>query len=315
MKGPSNPSNGQQDTLSARATGLWWSRDTHRRLYQRGTAIDRYIVIEPRAVGGFGVVYTAYDPKLDRKVALKVSRVLGRAQRRVQTLTEAKIAARLCHPNVVTIYDAGVHEDRLYIAMELVDGPTLREWLKVECRPWASILSVLLQCGRGLEAVHASGLAHLDFKPDNVIVTKNRAVVLDFGLARQIGEPRLGLRQQRAYAAPELRTGGVVDPRIDQYAFCSVACEALFGRCRTCHRLRSRCAIRMGPAPMRLREPIHRGLSDDPERRFRGMRGLLERLEGDAHSDRGFGWIVLAGACVWLSSRTCWVWRKTRTPT
>ncbi len=153
--------------------------------------IGRYLVIERIGSGGMGVVYAAYDPDLDRKLALKL---LHRDEHerdertRLRLLREAQALARVSHPNVIQVYDVGTFEDRVYIAMEFVEGQTLHEWLDSQPRELSEITAIFSQAGHGLAAAHAKDLVHRDFKPDNVIVTRDgRAVVLDFGIAYAIG--------------------------------------------------------------------------------------------------------------------------------
>src|SRR5689334_11957573 len=150
----------------------------------RGTAIGRYTILEHLGAGGMASVYSAYDTQLERIVALKMLRAeLEEGDVRARMLREAQAMARLKHPHVVTVYDVGSFEDRIYIAMEFVDGTTLSQWSK-ERRPWRELLKVLKAAGRGLAAAHDAGLVHRDFKPDNVLVGKDgRVLVSDFGIA------------------------------------------------------------------------------------------------------------------------------------
>jgi serine/threonine protein kinase len=156
----------------------------------RGTLIGRYVIIEKLGEGGMGVVYSAYDPELDRKVAIKLlqARPGGSESGGGQAwlLREAQALARLQHPNVVGVHDVGtLSGDRVFVAMELVEGKTLRKWLKGEQRSWREVIPVLVEAGKGLAAAHAAGLVHRDFKPDNVLVGDDgRVFVMDFGLAR-----------------------------------------------------------------------------------------------------------------------------------
>jgi serine/threonine protein kinase/tetratricopeptide (TPR) repeat protein len=161
--------------------------------------------------GAMGEVYGAYDPELDRKVAVKLLRVrpgngVSLSEGRTRTLREAQAIAKLSHPNVVVVYDAGTFRDEVFIAMEFVDGNTVSYWLQVEQRPWREILKVFLAAGRGLAAAHDKGLVHRDFKPDNVMVgSDNQVRVMDFGLARQLGEK--GPTTERLTTVPFLPAG------------------------------------------------------------------------------------------------------------
>ncbi len=242
------------------------------RKLERGEQVGRYLVLDLVGEGGMGVVYAAYDPELDRKVAIKLlqARVGGSGTRGDQAwlLREAQAMARLQHPNVLAVHDVGtLGGDRVFVAMELVDGTTLRKWLRGAKRPWREVLPVMRGAGAGLVAAHAAGLVHRDFKPDNVLVGNDgRVRVMDFGLARLRAEagdampasrdsdPMLASAsgasiaanaQQRsplveqneeqgviagtpAYMAPELYRGGAADERSDQFAFGVALYEALY---------------------------------------------------------------------------------------
>ncbi|HVZ85706.1 MAG TPA: serine/threonine-protein kinase, partial [Polyangia bacterium] len=155
----------------------------------KGAAIGRYVVLGLVGRGGMGEVYAAYDPELDRKIAVKLLRARGRgesaADGKTRLLREAQAIARLSHPNVVVVYDVGTVRDSVFIAMEFVEGNTLGYWLQAAPRRWREVLDVYLAAGRGLAAAHAAGLVHRDFKPENVMITKSGQVrVMDFGLAR-----------------------------------------------------------------------------------------------------------------------------------
>jgi tetratricopeptide (TPR) repeat protein len=228
----------------------------------KGDVVGRYVVLSLLGSGGMGVVYAAYDPELDRKVALKLlhhEKAAPEGRRRL--LREAQAMARLTHPAVVTVHDVGEHEGRVFIAMEYVDGVTMREWLRGSVRPWREVLSIYLRAGRGLVAAHALGLVHRDFKPDNVMITAVRSApdapiervrVMDFGLARAFGpltdrdpnredadfRPRydmldssvtLGIAGTPAYMAPEQKADADVDARADQFSFCVTVWEGIYG--------------------------------------------------------------------------------------
>jgi tetratricopeptide (TPR) repeat protein/predicted Ser/Thr protein kinase len=148
---------------------------------ETGTSVGRYIVLSTLGKGGSGVVYAAFDPRLDRKIALKLVQPTPRGHERL--LREAQAMAQLSHPNVVAVHDVGTVGDRVFVAMELVDGGTLRQWQRAAPRGWRDVLRMYLAAGSGLEAAHARGLVHRDFKPDNVLVGSDGSVrVVDFGL-------------------------------------------------------------------------------------------------------------------------------------
>lgn len=153
-----------------------------------GVHLGRYTVLHVLGEGGMGVVCAAYDAMLDRKVALKLLRFRTRERAGKRLLREARAIARLSHPNIVSVYDAGQIGDELFVAMEYIEGQTLRQWQREE-RPWTEVLDVYIRAGRGLAAAHQAGVIHRDFKPDNVLVGDDgRVRVVDFGLAAPLEE-------------------------------------------------------------------------------------------------------------------------------
>jgi serine/threonine protein kinase/tetratricopeptide (TPR) repeat protein len=179
--------------------------------FERGATIDRYIVLDRVGAGAMGVVYTAYDPRLDRRIALKVMHARGGGQADVVTrvLREAQALAKLSHPNVVAVYDANVVGEAVYLTMELINGVSLTRWLKQAPRSVAAVLRVFIEAGRGLGGAHAAGLIHRDFKPDNVLVGDDgRVRVVDFGIARGADGPEMLSVDQ---ALEQSRSGKVVN--------------------------------------------------------------------------------------------------------
>ncbi|MFO7565836.1 MAG: serine/threonine-protein kinase [Enhygromyxa sp.] len=207
-----------QPTVGPRARAL--------RELRRGDAVGRYVILERVGAGGMGVVYAAWDPKLDRKVALKLLHG-DKADHHGQRLErEAQAMARLTHPNVIAVHDVGEVEGRVFVAMEFVEGETLGGWARLdrsgadepEPRGWSEVLEVMLAAGRGLAAAHAQGLIHRDFKPDNVMIgADGRVRVMDFGLVRATlpsatgGGPAAGDEGREAGPRSGLRTEALED--------------------------------------------------------------------------------------------------------
>ncbi len=302
--------------------------------------IGRYKVVRRLGSGGMGVVYAAWDEALNRKVALKVLRTrVGRNKRdtgRKRLQREAQAMAKLSHPNVVAIYDVGMVEDQLFLAMEFVKGQTLTRWLQSERRSWRSVLGVFMQAGRGLSAAHLAGIIHRDFKPDNVLIDgENRVRVVDFGLARADGGSGLysrpdtyeaitskpgnsmldmritrtgGMTGTPAYMAPEQYLGQPTDARTDQFSFCVALFEGLYGlrpfigdRVAVVREAVLGGQIQDVPKdndvpPWLLRILIH-GLAVRPAERYRSMNELLARLADDPRRPAR-RWLLLGGAAL-----------------
>jgi tetratricopeptide (TPR) repeat protein len=188
-----------------------------------GTRLGRYVVLDEIGVGTSGVVVSAYDPELTRRVALKFLSPDddGHEGARARLMHEAQVLAKLAHPNVITVYDVGAVDDRVFVAMELVDGATVETWLAAAPRRWDEILAVFVAAGRGLAAAHAANVVHGDFKPCNVLIgTDGRVRVTDFGLARSLhGDP----------TSPADATRDGIDARADRLSFCVALHEALHG--------------------------------------------------------------------------------------
>jgi hypothetical protein len=296
-----------------------------------GSRIGRYVVLETVGTGGMSIVYKAYDPQLDRAIALKV--MLPRAQgeglpeARERLLREAQALARVSHPNIISVYDCGPFGNQVFVAMELVSGLTLSEWRRVQARTPEQILAVFLQAGRGLAAAHAAGLIHRDFKPANVIVGDDgRVRVLDFGLARAVDQATASRQQPEplaaapghasvsavrgtpAYMAPEQHLHGTATARSDQFSFCVALYEALYGeppfagataeelaRAVTTGRVRPPSGSQV---PGWLRPIVLRGLAVAPEERHDSMEQLLAALARSPRSLRPRLLGALAGAAL-----------------
>src|SRR5690349_9706471 len=264
----------------------------------RGAEIGRYLVTGEIGRGAMGAVLAAYDADLDRKVAIKLigEKLDADDERRRRLLGEAKSMARITHPNVVTVYDAGVWHDRLWVAMELVDGVTLDRWRDAAPRSLAEIVETFVAAARGLAAAHDAGVLHGDFKPSNVLVSRSgRVVVADFGLANRLDAPKPSDSVLNApigtpaYMSPEHFLAGAVDARADQFAFCVALFEQLTGerpfKGRSLLELAS--AISEGTIavaaaakiPMRVRAVVMRGLASQPSDRFASMHELIDALQ------------------------------------
>ena len=291
----------------------------------------RYELIERIGAGAMGVVWRAHDPKLGRRVALKL------LKRRDVTLTErlvreAQAMAQVNHENVVAVYDVGTAQGATYIAMELVQGKSLRAWQTAERRTITELVRAYVAAGRGLAAAHGAGIVHRDFKADNVLVADDgRVRVTDFGLAAakfdqiqrggssadESDEDAVQLTRSGAllgtpsYMAPEQFTGGNVDPRTDQFNFCASLYEALYGErafagAKLGELSENVVAGRVKPPPPRaqvsrgLRAILLRGLAAKPADRFPSMDHLLAQLGRDRARPWWRGAVVCAALAVVL---------------
>ena len=235
--------------------------------------LGRYELVRRVGEGGMGEVHAARDLLLGRDVALKLLHARSEGAREL-LVREGLILARLSHANIVPLYDIGEHDDLVYLAMELVDGVSLRTWLKDPPRDWRLRLAPLLDAARGLAAAHDLGYLHGDVKPDNVLVGRDgRVRVVDFGLARLVDQPDAApFGGTPAYMAPELGGAAGLTTRADQYSFCVTAHECLHG---------ARPPAR-DPAlelPERLEAALRRGLDPAPAARFPTMHALIAELE------------------------------------
>jgi eukaryotic-like serine/threonine-protein kinase len=280
-----------------------------------GSRLGRYLVLGVLGRGGMGVVYEAYDQLLDRRIAIKLLRELegdDATAGRVRMHREAQALARLSHPNVIAVHDVAEHDRTMYIAMELVEGKTLRDWQ--ETRPWRDVIDAYTAAARGLAAAHDAGLVHRDFKPDNVLVGDDgRVRVTDFGLARLVAdalvtEPHTPSQRNStltqagavmgtlAYMAPEQIDGATVDERSDQCSWCIAAWEGVY---RQQPFITGNLALRgaamktdvpkplaSSAVPRALARVLQRGLLPDPAQRWPSMHALIAELERALSSKR-----------------------------
>ena len=343
----------------------------------RGSTVGRYLVTGLIGKGGMGEVYAAYDAELNRKIAIKLLRPRhagggDRLEDQARLLREARAIACLSDPNVVVIYDVGTFAERVFLAMEFIDGHTLGHWLHAQPRSWREIVTTFAAGGSGLASAHRAGIVHRDFKLDNVMITRDGQVrVMDFGLARTIvqaeapgdlapvassrapkpmaspaatvaasddeiatrdlsravapgpaGMPALpfdspltvtgALIGTPAYMAPEQHTGGVIDPRTDQFSFCVALYEGLYGeRPFAGESLLTLAAnvtagrVRAAPAnakvPGWLRRVVLRGLRADREQRYPSMEALIAALRQDPARARRTGVVMVLSVALLVS--------------
>ena len=273
-----------------------------------GEAIGRYVVLRAIAQGGMADVYLGYDPVLDRNLALKLVRTDRDTDAFAARLArEAQVLAKLAHPNVVRVFDAGSWHGLGYVAMEYLDGESLRAWSAHRSR--GEILRVLVGAGHGIAAAHELGIVHRDVKPDNILVGGDGVGrIADFGLVAAAGHlehggaPRPGSTDGRSavgtrgYCAPEVMAGAIADTRSDQWSFCAAACEVLFGALPAS-------AAQVPAGPRHVARVLRRGLDADPGRRFRSMGTLVAALERRPRRV----WIAGAGATFAIACAIAWL--------
>ncbi len=291
------------------------------RTHEDGEVIGQYSVLDVLGHGAMGLVYRAHDPRLDREVALKVvhpGRVAQDATKaRARLVSEARALARVSHPNVLAVYDVGVHDGLVFVALELVDGIDLAQWLRRAKRPWRDVVAVFVEAAAGLAAVHAAGLVHRDIKPANILVENasrgrafGRVLVADFGIARtsvdppaltvpgdarvDTLDPDASLTEEGrvvgtpAYMAPEQHLGLDVGPAADQYALGVALHEALYGKrpfggdAQAMFRAKTKPPDEPPPSdvPAWLWTIVRRGLEPSPTDRFESIADLGAALRG-----------------------------------
>jgi tRNA A-37 threonylcarbamoyl transferase component Bud32 len=280
------------------------------------TRIGRFALLERIGAGAMGEVFAAYDEQLDRKVALKIVHpsIEASPTSQARLLREARALARLSHPNVVTVFDSGLHDGKVFIAMEFVRGKTLQAWLGESPRSWEAILEVFVAVGRGLEAMHELGLVHRDLKPSNVLIDeRGRPRLIDFGIVGDLERPEADAPEPAEdgaaavvdrldrltrtgamigtprYMSPEQFQGCGVSTASDQFSFCVVLFEALYQRSPFgsdgLHSLiaavldgRIDTPPRSADVPRELGAVVLRGLQRQPGARWPGMTELLDVL-------------------------------------
>ena len=311
--------------------------------------IGRFNILRLIGAGGMGVVYAAWDPELDRKVAVKLLHPNLSGERedlaRARLLREAQAMARLSHPNVVSIYDVGTHEDQVFIAMEFVQGASLSVWLRLQPRAWRDVLTVMREAGKGLAAAHQHGLVHGDFKPDNVLVDGDgRVRVVDFGLAfAQDRDPDVPATSREAlrsgvfvdldtrltssgaltgtppYCAPEQFRGAPGSALADQFSFCVSLHEALYGLrpfvgddINALARNISLGQIVPEPpgarVPTWLRKLVLRGLATEPSHRHTDLSALLAALAVDPTRRRRRRLVIALAVVALAVAAYTWRW-------
>ena len=292
-----------------------------------GPRLGRFTILERIGAGNMGVVFTAYDDVLDRKIAVKVLRGGGEGAS-LRLLREAQAMARVAHPNVVTVHEVGTSLDQVYVAMEFIRGTTLQVWQREPGRAWPDIVDAYAQAGRGLQAAHAAGLIHRDFKPANAMIDADgRVRVLDFGLVRsqiELQQPLTDASASRhmmsvqltqagdvlgtpAYMSPEQIRGLEIGPAADQFSLCVSLYEGLYGALpfagdsfaalfRSIQRHRLPDPPRNSKVPTWLRAVLLRGLHPVPEDRYPSIAALLRALGAGSAKRRRVGVGVGVGA-------------------
>jgi serine/threonine protein kinase/Tol biopolymer transport system component len=278
------------------------------RVFTAGTEIGSYKIESQVGEGGMGVVYKAFDTRLNRRVALKMlSDKLADADARRRFQREAQTASSLNHPHILTVYDAGEFEGLQYLVTEYIDGGTLFEWSNAAQRTWREVVELLTGVADGLTAAHEARILHRDIKPANILVMRSGyAKLADFGLAKLAEESQsptgdtktlagtLPLQTRSgmvlgtiAYMSPEQAQGKIVDARSDIFSFGVVLYELLAGRrlfegrndLETIQKVIHEVPPPLGEhVPAALRALVEKALKKDPEQRYQSMREMVVDL-------------------------------------
>lgn len=297
-----------------------------------GTQIGRYVIKKVIGRGGMGVVYVAFDPSLSRRIAIKIlnTNKAGTAMNETKSaqdrmLREAQAMAAIGHPNLVQVHDVGTYDGSVFIAMEFVNGRTLREWnAETNDDDWEEVIKVYKAAAEAVQAAHDAKLIHRDFKPDNVMLGfDNRVRVMDFGLARSTGKRKssdsmtmstsniLGkpltatgvIMGTPAYMAPEQFLGEPTDARTDQFSFCVTLYEALYGYrpfqgknmtevAKAVMRGKIKLPPKKHPVPGYVLDTLLKGLQCTPDDRWDSMQELIEALEEPPKRDLYPPWVL-----------------------
>jgi serine/threonine protein kinase len=268
----------------------------------REETIAHYRILEPIGAGGMGAVYKAYDKKLQRVVALKVlpNEYVSQQDRRRRFFQEARAASALNHPHILTVYEVGEEDGKPYIAMEYVEGETLRQKIRARSLQVKQTLDIAIQIADGLAKAHDAGIIHRDLKPENLMISRDGyAKILDFGLAKLIAQRERALAADSAqktllrvetesgalmgtvnYMSPEQLLGQRVDHRCDVFSFAVVLCEMITGAAPFVHENRidtMHAILHRDPrlpdgnhpdVPTDLQRILIKGLAKNPKERY-----------------------------------------------
>src|ERR1041385_5890106 len=279
----------------------------------REETLAHYRILEPIGAGGMGAVYKAYDKKLQRVVALKVlpNEYVSQQDRRRLFFQEARAASALNHPHILTVYEVGEDEGKPYIAMEYIEGETLRQKIRARSLQVKQTLDIAIQIADGLAKAHDAGIIHRDLKPENLMISRDGyAKILDFGLAKLVSQRERALAADSAqktllrvetesgtlmgtvnYMAPEQLLGQRVDRRCDVFSFAVVLCEMVTGVAPFVHDNRidtMHAILHRDPRfptdgrpelPVDLQRILAKALAKTPKDRYQTINELAEELK------------------------------------